>query len=197
MRHHGGVEHDCDPATLSLMAANGVTEPGSTPSRSRISSAEPKEKRPDRPEPAMQRSSTRSPRPPAPPPGTPRPSCRARNRFLVCAPGIVPRRPVRLSTVNSGGCADRLVGDAETCPDRRIARPALQASQPFISRGMRFAGCKAGALCHSFAAVRLAIGRRLTLLGCGCSSGVEHNLAKVGVEGSNPFARSNFHKRLS
>jgi hypothetical protein len=31
----------------------------------------------------------------------------------------------------------------------------------------------------------------VTLLGCGCSSGVEHNLAKVGVEGSNPFARSN------
>jgi hypothetical protein len=29
---------------------------------------------------------------------------------------------------------------------------------------------------------------------CGCSSGVEHNLAKVGVEGSNPFARSNFQK---
>ena len=28
--------------------------------------------------------------------------------------------------------------------------------------------------------------------GSGCSSGVEHNLAKVGVEGSNPFARSNF-----
>src|SRR3984893_15347093 len=26
--------------------------------------------------------------------------------------------------------------------------------------------------------------------GCGCSSGVEHNLAKVGVEGSHPFARS-------
>jgi hypothetical protein len=25
---------------------------------------------------------------------------------------------------------------------------------------------------------------------CGCSSGVEHNLAKVVVEGSNPFARS-------
>jgi hypothetical protein len=30
--------------------------------------------------------------------------------------------------------------------------------------------------------------------GCGCSSGVEHDLAKVGVEGSNPFARSNFFK---
>src|SRR5579884_1598787 len=27
---------------------------------------------------------------------------------------------------------------------------------------------------------------------CGRSSGVEHNLAKVGVEGSNPFARSNY-----
>src|SRR5438309_528271 len=30
--------------------------------------------------------------------------------------------------------------------------------------------------------------------GCGCSSGVEHDLAKVGVEGSNPFARSSFEK---
>src|SRR3954452_22993450 len=29
-------------------------------------------------------------------------------------------------------------------------------------------------------------------LGCGCSSVVEHDLAKVGVEGSSPFARSNF-----
>ena len=28
---------------------------------------------------------------------------------------------------------------------------------------------------------------------CGRSSGVEHNLAKVGVEGSNPFARSSLH----
>ena len=28
----------------------------------------------------------------------------------------------------------------------------------------------------------------------GCSSVVEHNLAKVGVEGSNPFARSKFSK---
>jgi hypothetical protein len=26
----------------------------------------------------------------------------------------------------------------------------------------------------------------------GCSSGVEHNLAKLGVEGLNSFARSNF-----
>ena len=34
------------------------------------------------------------------------------------------------------------------------------------------------------------------LFGCGCSSGVEHDLAKVGVEGSNPFARSNSSSRL-
>jgi len=31
-------------------------------------------------------------------------------------------------------------------------------------------------------------------LECGRSSGVEHNLAKVRVDGSNPFARSNFLK---
>ena len=31
-------------------------------------------------------------------------------------------------------------------------------------------------------------------LGCGRSSGVEHNLAKVGVVGSNPIARSSFSK---
>ena len=33
--------------------------------------------------------------------------------------------------------------------------------------------------------------------GRGCSSGVEHDLAKVGVEGSNPFARSNICFDLS
>jgi hypothetical protein len=37
---------------------------------------------------------------------------------------------------------------------------------------------------------RRAAGRGHCRRGCGCSSGVEHNLAKVGVEGSNPFARS-------
>jgi hypothetical protein len=31
----------------------------------------------------------------------------------------------------------------------------------------------------------------------GRSSGVEHNLAKVGVEGSNPFARSKFFHSLA
>ena len=32
--------------------------------------------------------------------------------------------------------------------------------------------------------------KTLAAMECGCSSGVEHNLAKVGVEGSNPFTRS-------
>ena len=31
----------------------------------------------------------------------------------------------------------------------------------------------------------------------GRSSGVEHNLAKVGVEGSNPFARSRFSQEIN
>src|ERR1700761_7962691 len=34
-------------------------------------------------------------------------------------------------------------------------------------------------------------------LECGRSSGVEHNLAKVRVDGSNPFARSNFPNKIN
>ena len=40
---------------------------------------------------------------------------------------------------------------------------------------------------HRSARCRRGLHRRH---GCGCSSVVEHDLAKVGVEGSNPFARS-------
>src|SRR6202167_4341420 len=50
-------------------------------------------------------------------------------------------------------------------------------------------------LLHSGAAfgIALAVAREQSPpLGCGCSSVVEHDLAKVGVEGSNPFARSRF-----
>src|SRR4051794_21038570 len=49
MLHHGGVEHHTHALLVSLSAANGVTAPGSTPSVSRIWSAEPKEKRPPAP----------------------------------------------------------------------------------------------------------------------------------------------------
>ena len=51
-------------------------------------------------------------------------------------------------------------------------------------------------LLHSGAAFGIGLplpaGFRRQSLGCGCSSVVEHDLAKVGVEGSNPFARSSF-----
>ena len=54
-------------------------------------------------------------------------------------------------------------------------------------------------LLHSRAAfgigLPLSAGYRRQSLGCGCSSVVEHDLAKVGVEGSNPFARSSFSSR--
>ena len=172
---------------VSLMAANGVTEPGSTPSSSRISSAEPNENRPVAPSSrcsdlsSMTASSSATTRYGAP-------FLSRRNRFLVCPPAIAPRSARASSTVKTGGwvtvlCAmprriqigEKLVGRGRHWRFHRPPRPAV---------------AKPGALWHSNAAVRLMPDSRLTLLGCGCSSGVEHNLAKVGVEGSNPFARS-------
>src|SRR6476619_4507528 len=87
---------------VSLIAANGVTAPGSTPSVSRIRSAEPKERRPPAPSSrcsdlssitasssAVTRNSV--------------PFLSLRNRFLVWPPGIVPRSARDCSTVNSAG----------------------------------------------------------------------------------------------
>ncbi len=48
-----------------------------------------------------------------------------------------------------------------------------------------------GGLAYRVRFRHIAVAQRLRI-GCGCSSVVEHNLAKVGVEGSNPFARSIF-----
>src|SRR5437660_10558952 len=51
------------------------------------------------------------------------------------------------------------------------------------------------ALLHSRPAFGIALPLPASIrrhLGCGCSSVVEHDLAKVGVEGSSPFARSRF-----
>src|SRR3954451_21889091 len=62
--------------------------------------------------------------------------------------------------------------------------------------------CRASHLLHSRCAFGIALPvagascRRQFLKGCGCSSVVEHDLAKVGVEGSSPFARSNLLKDL-
>ena len=67
---------------------------------------------------------------------------------------------------------------------------------PFVHE-IRCSGClqTVSGLLHSRSAFGIAL--PLTAsdrrhLGCGCSSVVEHDLAKVGVEGSSPFARSRF-----
>ena len=69
-------------------------------------------------------------------------------------------------------------------------------SRPFANEiGLSAWHRTARGLLHSRSA--FGIGLPLTAnvcrhLGCGCSSVVEHDLAKVGVEGSSPFARSKF-----
>src|SRR6185295_19077366 len=106
-------------------------------------------------------------------------------------PGMAPRSACDCSTVNSGGwvsvaCAmPRLVryannssgltgmrGSGAVTWGYRFGAPMLQSRTPFGIRGARRLPYRG-------------------VFGCGCSSGVEHDLAKVGVEGSNPFARSN------
>ena len=61
--------------------------------------------------------------------------------------------------------------------------------QGLLTPRLRSTSCQAAgkALSTRPSAARLAAAKER-----GRSSGVEHNLAKVGVEGSNPFARSNF-----
>jgi hypothetical protein len=104
------------------------------------------------------------------------------------------RRGTAKST-DDGGCG----AAGSSAPLRQTLTIVLRrnASQPPQGASDRPVA-KPGALWHSFP-LRRAL-RRLPSYGCGCSSGVEHNLAKVGVEGSNPFARSKnlllhfFHK---
>ena len=69
----------------------------------------------------------------------------------------------------------------------RVSRPAsiLHEAEIFVAR-RRKQGVAIGAELGD----KRVRERRRRSAGCGCSSGVEHNLAKVGVEGSNPFARS-------
>ena len=118
------------------------------------------------------------------------------------------------------GSANRAF-DAAGCAGNRLDSSSRQASAPSrvpeigersrirsISTSFRPDSClfvKKGGLigCHRIAFAllhsRSAFGIALPLpasdrrhLGCGCSSVVEHDLAKVGVEGSSPFARSRF-----
>ena len=107
-----------------------------------------------------------------------------------------PAQRLRLLDREQRRMADRRVGDAEAveggeqrggrCGQRGEYGSGHALLVTFFRRG-----CKVLRL--------LAIGTPLAARaflaavpnGCGCSSGVEHDLAKVGVEGSNPFARSN------
>src|SRR5580704_12809458 len=65
-----------------------------------------------------------------------------------------------------------------------------------VAGACRRGGCKKPRFGLRLRRGSLMAGRAYPPYGCGCSSGVEHNLAKVGVEGSNPFARSNKIKSL-
>ncbi len=66
----------------------------------------------------------------------------------------------------------------------RIARSNGTGAADFFEKG----ACKPPGFTY-YPGPPLLPGRRIERAG-GRSSGVEHNLAKVGVEGSNPFARS-------
>ena len=67
-----------------------------------------------------------------------------------------------------------------------MAPAAIEPAINYLLRSQRVC-----VIYRAFAAVE----RRITQ-GRGCSSGVEHDLAKVGVVGSNPIARSNLSKYL-
>ena len=67
---------------------------------------------------------------------------------------------------------------------------AMPLRSPIRSAHFQAAGAFAFAFRPRLGPYDLNARRRKPSDGCGCSSVVEHNLAKVGVEGSNPFARS-------
>ncbi len=145
-----------------------------------------------------------------------------RNRFLVCPPGISPRSACESATVNSGGCetvVTSMPSSRERRKARRAswawlvrrwlsARPRLGQSSAAKQARRRWLAQIAGPNRQVRAAqadarrgfpccIRPALrpyrrGLRLRRRASGCSSGVEHNLAKVGVGRSNRFTRSNF-----
>jgi hypothetical protein len=88
---------------------------------------------------------------------------------------------------------NRKESPAENGPNVGISRFASRSGRflpdTFFEGAVR-AVAFGGRIWHSSAGRRRWLSGNLK--GCGCSSGVEHDLAKVGVEGSNPFARSRF-----
>ena len=190
------------------MRANGVTDPAGTPSTSISNSGLPKLRRSA---PSFLCNVLRSIW--AWPSATTRNSrsfLSLRNRFLVWPPGSS-RSSLELSaTVKTASCSSVLGGDAELGRGGRAglggwratagfrssgASPILAAAPP---RSMPRPGRPGGPTRHARPPARgrgraLANGPILlhkAALGRGCSSGVEHHVANVRVEGSNPFARS-------
>ena len=107
--------------------------------------------------------------------------------------GACARSASASATVNTGGC---VASGARS----RAHQRANSSVQPGISKALarrpivRSARLPAepGATVLGAHDPRASLAPAMLSGGRGCSSGVEHNLAKVGVEGSNPFARSNF-----
>ena len=71
---------------------------------------------------------------------------------------------------------------------RRLEPPELPCRSRQAPESVRPTGDFPVAIACALRPYRRGLRRRRRA--SGCSSGVEHNLAKVGVEGSNPFARS-------
>src|SRR6185295_5992179 len=105
---------------------------------------------------------------------------------------MAPRSACDCSTVNTGGCV------TVACAMPRLVRYANNSLEVTGMRGSGAVtwGYRFGApMLQSRTPFGIRSARRLPyrrVFGCECSSGVEHDLAKVGVEGSNPFARSSF-----
>ena len=204
------------PPAVSLIAANGVTEPGTTPRCCSKRSADPNETR-LRADPMMDRFQVDR-----------GPSLRRRpetarrlvlqEQVLGVSAGDLAAQRLRLATVNSGGWVTVVWRDAQAVEKgEQILRGgghgrAVSAEQPVKASDtaiLRPLNPRALAeICVAYECAAPADRKLFALeggfwhrravagagaansLGCGCSSGVEHNLAKVGVEGSNPFARS-------
>ena len=100
----------------------------------------------------------------------------------------------RTKRINHG--QQRRPWHCRACVSLRVTRAQSPAKSPTlpvgagISRSWQFSPCPSR---KALLVARLTRrGQRLHQASSGRSSGVEHNLAKVGVEGSNPFARSSF-----
>ena len=90
---------------------------------------------------------------------------------------------------NRGSCEPNFQNVPSKCPVKRHSRHRVKG----YLMGSHCCCCKAPRhLAYERPWRPVASIGQIPHYGCGCSSGVEHDLAKVGVEGSNPFARSKF-----